>query len=75
MTNITESMGQGSPYACAVVATPIAMPPEVPGEVEGSLQGFAGAPIAHRFDREFGSQMVQPAAVTLGEQEISDSQS
>lgn len=53
------------------------MPPEVPGEGEGSLQGFAGAPIAHRFDWEFESQTAQPAAVTspgrhsLGEQEIS----
>lgn len=77
VTNISESMGQGSSHACAVVATPVAMSPEVPGQGEGSLQGLAGAPIAHRFDGEFGSQMVQPATVTfpgrhsLGEQEPS----
>lgn len=63
LTNISESMGQGSSYACAVVATPMAMPPEVPVEGERSLQGFAGASIAQRFDREFGSQRVQPALV------------
>lgn len=77
LTNIRESMGQGSSCACAVVAIPTAMPLAIPGEGEGSLRGFAGAPIAQRFDREFGSQRVQPAAATfpgrqsLGEQEIS----
>lgn len=76
LTTICESRGQGNSYTCAV-ATPIAMPPEVPGGGEGSLQGFSGAPIAHRFDREFAPQTAQPAAVTspgrhsLGEQKIS----
>lgn len=59
VANIGESMEQGR----AVVTTPIAMSPEVPGEGERSLQGLAGPSIAHRFDREFGSQTVQPAAV------------